>query len=122
MNLHLSQPAPALLRQMRAGLLVVFLALDALRPIAAVETNTVSNIGLKLVAENLKAPTALVSIPDGSGRLLVADQAGLVQLIDQDGKMSGQPFLDVRPKLVAIGQGMEERGLLGLAPPVPPQP
>src|SRR4051794_41048179 len=102
MNLHLSHPAPALLRQMRAGLFVGFLALGALRPIAASETNTLSNIGLKLIAENLKAPVALVSIPDGSGRLLVADQAGLVQLIDRDGKMSEQSFLDLRSNLVAI--------------------
>jgi glucose/arabinose dehydrogenase len=115
MNLHLSPLIAASLPKMRARLLVVFLALGVLRPSAAGETNTVSNIGLKLIAENLKAPIALISIPDRSGRLLVADQAGVVQLIDQNGKMSEQPFLDVRPKLVAIGQGMEERGLLGLA-------
>jgi glucose/arabinose dehydrogenase len=120
---HLSPPAPtaagrrpsarvtSLLRQMCGGVFVLFVALAVLRPVIAGETN----IGLKLLAENLKAPLALVSIPDGSGRLLVADQAGLVQLIGQDGKTAEQPFLDVRPKLVAIGQGMEERGLLGLA-------
>src|SRR5207245_5028052 len=28
---------------------------------------------------------------------------------------SGQPFLDLREKIVPLGKGMEERGLLGLA-------
>jgi glucose/arabinose dehydrogenase len=78
------------------------------------ETNAVSNIGLKLLAEGFNAPIGLVSIPDGSGRLLVADQAGVIYLLDRDGKKSEQPFLDLRGKIVALGKGMEERGLLGL--------
>ena len=81
----------------------------------AAETNAGSNIGLKLIAEELNAPTVLVSIPDGSGRLLVADQSGVIHLLDRDGKKSEQPFLDLRSKIVALGKGMEERGLLGLA-------
>ncbi len=79
------------------------------------ETNAGSNIGLKLMAEGLNAPIGLVSIPDGSGRLLVADQAGVIHLLDREGKKSDQPFLDLRSKIVPLGKGMEERGLLGLA-------
>jgi glucose/arabinose dehydrogenase len=78
------------------------------------ETNS-SIIGLKLLAEGLGAPETLVSIPDGSGRLLVAEQAGIVQNFDREGKQSDKPFLDLRPKIVELGKGMEERGLLGLA-------
>src|SRR6185436_9021966 len=74
-----------------------------------------SNIGLKLMAEGLGAPIGLVPIPDGSGRLLVAEQAGVIQLLDRDGRKSEQPFLDLREKLCPLGKGMEERGLLGLA-------
>jgi glucose/arabinose dehydrogenase len=91
-----------------AGLLTLMLA-----PALGVETNL--NIGLKLLAEGLGAPETLVSIPDRSGRLLVAEQAGVIQLLDRDGKKSEQPFLDLRGKIVPLGQGMEERGLLGLA-------
>ena len=58
---------------------------------------------------------ALAALPDGSGRLLVAEQSGVITLIDRDGKKSEQPFLDLRAKMVAINKGMEERGLLGLA-------
>src|SRR5689334_20565204 len=88
-------------------------ALLALMPSTAAETNSGSNIGLKLITEGLNAPIVLVSIPDGSGRLLVADQSGVIHLLDRDGKKSEQPFLDLRGKIVALGKGMEERGLLG---------
>src|SRR6188474_256199 len=91
------------------------LALSSIQVSVAGETNAGSNIGLKLIAEGLNAPIVLVSIPDGSGRLLVADQAGAIHLLDRDGKKSEQPFLDLRGKIVALGKGMEERGLLGLA-------
>src|ERR1051325_8651034 len=97
------------------GLLTALLALSSSRLSIAAETNTASNIGLKLIAEGLNAPLVLVSIPDGSGRLLVADQSGVIHLLDRDGKKSEQPFLDLRGKIVALGKGMEERGLLGLA-------
>ena len=46
------------------------LALTHLIPATAAETNSSSNIGLKLLVEGLGAPETLVSIPDGSGRLL----------------------------------------------------
>jgi len=92
------------------------LHLFPLPPLAlAAQTNSASNIGLKLIAEGFNAPTVLLSIPDRSGRLLVADQSGMIHLLDRDGKKSEQPFLDLRSKIVALGQGMEERGLLGLA-------
>jgi len=98
-----------------AGVLLALFALSSFQRSSAAETNSGSNIGLKLIAEGLNAPTVLVSMPDSSGRLLVADQAGIVHLIDRDGKRSGQPFLDLREKIVALGKGMEERGLIGLA-------
>jgi len=70
---------------------------------------------LKLMAEELIAPIALKTLADGSGRLLVADQAGVVYLLGKDGVRSEKPFLDLRSKIVPLGKGMEERGLLDLA-------
>ena len=104
-----------LLRPVRAGALAALLALTAFHPTSAAEADTGSNIGLKLVAEGFGAPMALVAIPDGSGRLFLAEQGGVIHLLDRDGEKSAQPFLDLRRKIVALGQGMEERGLLGLA-------
>jgi glucose/arabinose dehydrogenase len=115
MNHEISHSSRALSRNVTASLAALLMAFAALHPAPAAETNNVSNIGLKLLADGLGAPIALVSIPDGSGRLLVAEQAGIVHVLDKNGRKSEQPFLDLREKIVALGKGMEERGLLGLA-------
>lgn len=94
------------------GLLI---ALGSFRVSVAADAGAGSNVGLKLIAEGLNAPMALVSIPDGSRRLLVADQSGVIHLLDRKGSKAAQPFLDLRANMVALGKGMEERGLLGLA-------
>ena len=104
-----------LLRPVRSVGLATLLTLNAIRPATGAETDASSAIGLKLIAEGLNAPSVLVSIPGESGRLLLADQAGVIHQLDRDGKKSEQPFLDLREKLCPLGKGMEERGLLGLA-------
>jgi glucose/arabinose dehydrogenase len=95
--------------------LAMLIALAGLPPAVGAEASAGSTIGLKLMVEGIGAPMVLVSIPDGSGRLLLAEQGGIIHLLDRDGKKSEQPFLDLRPKMVPINKGMEERGLLGLA-------
>lgn len=96
-------------------LIAAFLALTASVPVTGAESNTTPAVALKLFTDGVGAPTDLVAIPDGSGRLLLAEQAGTIQLLDRDGKKAAQPFLDIHEKIVGLGQGMEERGLLGLA-------
>ncbi|HUR45917.1 MAG TPA: PQQ-dependent sugar dehydrogenase [Candidatus Saccharimonadales bacterium] len=96
-------------------LFAALLTLAALHSTPGAETGPTPEIGLKLVAEGLGAPTALLAVPDNSGRMLVAEQAGVIQLLDRDGKKAAAPFLDLREKIVSLGKGMEERGLLGLA-------
>jgi glucose/arabinose dehydrogenase len=116
MKLNYDTPhiTPALLRPV-TGALAALLALAAFHPTTGAEADAGSAVGLKLIAEGFSAPSVLVSIPDGSGRLLVADQAGVIQILDRDGRKSAQTFLDLREKLCTLGKGMEERGLLGLA-------
>jgi glucose/arabinose dehydrogenase len=70
---------------------------------------------LKPFAEGFTAPTTLVELPDGTGRLLLADQVGTIHVIEKDGKVRGDLFLDVTSKLIKLNQGFDERGLLGLA-------
>jgi len=60
-----------------------------------------------------KDPTNIVSPDDGSGRLFVTEQAGVVRVI-RDGKVLKTPALDVRGR---VGSSAGERGLLGLAFP-----
>jgi glucose/arabinose dehydrogenase len=72
-------------------------------------------IALELIAEGLTAPVALVEPPDGSGRLFVVDQAGVIRIIDADGDLLPAPFLDVSSRMVQLRTSFDERGLLGLA-------
>ncbi len=96
-------------------LLTISTALAAVHPATTIAADSPPVARLQLIAEGFSAPSVLVSIPDGSGRLLLADQAGVIYLLDRDGKRAEQPFLDLRDKLSTVGKGMEERGLLGLA-------
>lgn len=77
--------------------------------------NASAAVGLKLVAEGLTAPVALVSSHDGTGRLFSVDQTGVVRIISKDGVMQSSPFLDLRDRMVPLSQSYDERGLLSLA-------
>lgn len=69
--------------------------------------------GLKLVAEGFTSPLVTVSVPGQKGKLLVVDQIGVASVVSSDG--SQKVFLDLRPKMVKLKEGFEERGFLGLA-------
>lgn len=72
-------------------------------------------VALQPLAEGFVSPMNIVSLGDGSGRLLVNDQVGTVHLMQKNGKLDEKLFLDVRPKLAKLNSGFDERGLLGLA-------
>lgn len=73
------------------------------------------NVALRVIAEGFTSPVGLVPVPDGSGRLFVLDQIGLVRIVDADGVLAEAPFLDLRDRLVELMADFDERGLLGLA-------
>jgi len=60
---------------------------------------------------DFERPTFVTNAGDGSGRMFVTEKGGLIRLI-QDGKIAGQPFLNVTPIVKSSGN---EQGLLGLA-------
>ncbi len=105
----------SLRRPLHACILFSFLNFAGVSPRAQAESNQVSNLGLKLLTEGIGAPMALAPLTDGSGRMLLAEQSGVIHLLDRDGKRAEQLFLDLRPKMVTLNKGMEERGILGLA-------
>jgi len=72
-------------------------------------------VGLTLVASGLTAPVTLVEPPDGSGRLFVVDQVGVIWIVQPDGTRSDTPFLDLRDRSIQVSPGYDERGALGLA-------
>ncbi|MFW6116018.1 MAG: PQQ-dependent sugar dehydrogenase [Chloroflexota bacterium] len=72
-------------------------------------------VGLELVAEGLNAPVELAPAGDGSGRLFVVDQVGVIRVLTAQGDLLEEPFLDIRDRMVGLRPGYDERGLLGLA-------
>jgi glucose/arabinose dehydrogenase/uncharacterized cupredoxin-like copper-binding protein len=72
-------------------------------------------IGLQLMAGGLTAPIDLEEAPDGSGRLFIVDQAGVIRILTPEGELMETPFLDVRDRMVELMPDYDERGLLGLA-------
>src|SRR6266850_4993269 len=65
---------------------------------------------LRLVVKGLSSPVEIAHAGDGSGRLFVAEQAGVIKIV-KDGAVLATPFLDLTAKVLSGG----ERGLLGLA-------
>jgi glucose/arabinose dehydrogenase len=102
---------------MRAAILVILITLiigAALGPqIASAKGGP--TIGLQQIAGGLTAPMTIAESPDGTGRLFIVDQVGLIYILNPDGSMSSQPFLDLRSKIVALSPEYDERGLLGFA-------
>lgn len=75
-----------------------------------------SAVQMQTVATGFNRPLYVTHAGDGSGRLFVVEQGGLIRVI-QGGAILPQPFLDVSSLLtwdVATG-AYTERGLLGLA-------
>ena len=100
--------------RMFIGLLAVA-AIGALPAGAAAQEEELPAVGVQTIAEGLTSPVALVPPGDGSGRLFVADQAGLIRVLAPDGTLLEEPFLDLRDRMVPLMAGFDERGLLGLA-------
>ena len=69
-------------------------------------------IDLAPVVTDLAAPVFVTGPPDGSGRLFVAEQAGVIRIV-RGGAVVDEPFIDLSSLIQAGG----ERGLLGLAFP-----
>ncbi len=65
----------------------------------------------KPLAGGLVKPVDLADPGDGSGRLLIVEQGGLIR-VWQGGQVLPQPFLDLRAQ---VATGGSEQGLLGLA-------
>jgi glucose/arabinose dehydrogenase/plastocyanin len=71
-------------------------------------------IELQTVLEGLVSPLGLAVPDDGSGRMFLYDQVGLIHVLTNGAKMD-TPLLDVQSRLVPLNPGYDERGLLGVA-------
>ncbi|MBZ0287957.1 MAG: PQQ-dependent sugar dehydrogenase [Anaerolineae bacterium] len=84
-------------------------------PAAAQEEGEASAVSVQLVAEGLSAPVAMATPNDGSGRLFVVDQAGMIRIIMPDVGLMPDPFLDLTGLIIPLRTDYDERGVLGLA-------
>lgn len=75
-----------------------------------------SLVQLVEVATGFDRPLALVSPPDGSGRLFVVQQSGRIRIVENGG-YKAPPFLDLTRVISqeVFSGGYTERGLLGMA-------
>lgn len=71
---------------------------------------TVPQIELQQIAMGFRQPVYVTHAGDGSGRLFVVEQAGIIKII-RDGKTLATPFLDIRDRVESGG----EKGLLSVA-------
>lgn len=83
--------------------------------VGTVAAHSPISISLELVATGLTAPLQLTHAGDGSGRLFIVDQVGLIRVIDAGGSLLNTPFLDLTSKIVTVNPFFDERGVLGLA-------
>lgn len=65
------------------------------------------------IVGGLEMPRAIVNANDGSNRLFIVEQSGIVKIVTDPvkGTMLNKPFLDIRSKVLSGG----EKGLLGMA-------
>jgi glucose/arabinose dehydrogenase len=68
---------------------------------------------LQRFADGFVSPLVLIPLDDT--RLLVADQVGVLHVLNRSGQRLPEPFLDLRSRLTPLKQGFDERGLLGVA-------
>ncbi|XP_077991002.1 HHIP-like protein 2 [Glandiceps talaboti] len=88
--------------------------LDA-RPKLAVEPKADTCVCFREIASGLHNPIAATSAFDGSNRLYVAEQTGVVHIIDGNGIMLPEPFLDISDEVVNGVFPGDERGFLSIA-------
>ena len=69
-----------------------------------------NTFGLQLLVSGLTNPVALANAGDGSNRLFIVDQTGIIKIYDGT-QVLATPFLNITSKVLSGG----ERGLLGLA-------
>jgi hypothetical protein len=72
--------------------------------IMTTKSSTISapEVGLKLVAEGFTAPMEFVSVGDGTGRMFLVDQIGVIKVILANGTVLKEPFLDVSDRMVKL--------------------
>ena len=73
-----------------------------------------TKVKLEPYVKGVNSPLVMVQ-PPGDARKFVVEQWGRIRIIDAEGKLQGEPFLDIRDRIVVQWGDFDERGMLGLA-------
>lgn len=79
-------------------------------PCSVQSPTTVPQIEFQQIATGISRPVYVTHAGDGSGRLFVVEQAGIIKII-RNGQTLATPFLDIRDRVESGG----EKGLLSVA-------
>ena len=74
----------------------------------------IPGLALVKIADGFNDPTNVASANDGSGRIFVVERVGRVKIVDKDGKVLLEPFLDltkINPLGSDVQTGFVEQGL-----------
>ncbi|MBY0372839.1 MAG: PQQ-dependent sugar dehydrogenase, partial [Bryobacteraceae bacterium] len=75
-------------------------------------------VALVKIAEGFYDPTNVASAWDGTGRLFVTERVGRVKIVNKDGRVQPEPFLDltkINPLGSDVQTGFVEQGLYSIA-------
>ncbi len=72
------------------------------------------SVRLESIAGGLSGPVGIASPQDGTGRLFICEQRGLVKIYKK-GKVLDRPFLDIRDVMDEVSKSYSEKGLIGFA-------
>src|SRR4051812_34309824 len=64
------------------------------------------------IATGLQTPTNIAFPPDDSGRIFVVEETGTIHIVNSDGSVEPEPFLDLSN---TVSQRPGQQGLMGLA-------
>ena len=75
-------------------------------------------LALVKVADGLRDPVGVTAANDGSGRIFVVERVGRVRIVQKDGRLQPEPFLDLtnfNPLGTDVQTGFVEQGLWSIA-------
>ncbi|MEM9029801.1 MAG: PQQ-dependent sugar dehydrogenase [Pseudomonadota bacterium] len=98
---------------MKLGRLAAVPAVCALLLSGAGSASAQVKVKFEPYVTGVNAPLAMVQ-PPGDKRMFVLEQFGRIRIVE-DGKLSAEPFLDIRNKIPKLHSDFDERGILGLA-------
>ncbi len=96
------------------GSVAVFVMMTGCPPMLPPVSGDATAVGVQKIAGGFTSPVALTVAGDGTGRLFIVDQVGVIRIFDGT-TVRAQAFLDLTDRVAVLSPNFDERGLLGLA-------